>query len=67
MTDELDAIPKVFREFDITDPNGPRCDFYMKEGPLASSYDQYFTRMISVQLTLLGYVVEDFPEINHDR
>lgn len=58
---DLVTIPKVFREFDMTDPNGVRCDFYMQSGPLVSSYDQYMTTLISVELMTLGYQIEDYP------
>jgi hypothetical protein len=61
MTQEL-MQQKVFREFDMTDPNGVRCDFYRKEGPIASTYCGYLTSVISVELTLAGYQIEDFPK-----
>lgn len=61
MTSNLQETPIVFREFDLTDPNGVRCDFFMESGPLVSSYDRNLTMMISILLVGTGYKIEDFP------
>jgi len=66
MTQEL-MRHKVFREFDLTDPDGVRCDFYREEGPLASTYCKYLTSVISIELTIAGYQIEDFPSVSEAK
>ena len=63
MTKEITTQPKVIREWDLVDPQGVRVDFYMENGPIASSYDQMITTMISIELTILGYQIEDYPQV----
>ena len=63
MTEGLTTRPKVIREWDLVDPQGVRVDFYMENGPIASSYDQMVTTMISIELTILGYQIEDYPQV----
>jgi hypothetical protein len=62
MTQELDQF-KVFREFDFTDPNGVRCDFYGANGPIASVYCRYLTSVISAEIYLAGNLIEDYPAV----
>lgn len=50
----------IFREF-VQDQHGMRCDFYSEVGPIAQSYCSYVTTLLSVEMTLLGFVIEDFP------
>ena len=63
MTEGITTRPKVIREWDLTDPQGVRVDFYMDKGPIASSYDQMITTLISIELTILGYQIEDYPQV----
>ena len=67
MTNDLQTIPKVFREFDLTDPNGVRCDFYTQQGPVASTYCRALTGLISVELVMSGYDLEDYPRVSSDE
>ena len=61
----MDDLPKVFREFDPTDSNGLRVDFFTDKGPICSTYDKYITILVTVELLSLGYEVEDFPKVAH--
>lgn len=63
----LQTTPKVFREFDLTDPNGVRCDFYTQQGPLASTYCCSLTSLISIELVLAGYDLEDYPRMGNNK
>ena len=64
---DLQTIPKVFREFDMTDPNGVRCDFYTQQGPLASTYCRALTSLISIELVMSGYDIEDYPRVDNNK
>lgn len=55
---------KIMREFDMVDPFGVRCDFYNQEGPIASVYCKTLTMIISAELVMRGYDIEDYPRAN---
>lgn len=65
--DDNPKLPKIFREFDITDRNGLRVDFFTERGLICSAYDQYITILITVGLMALGYEVEDYPEVGETK
>lgn len=67
---EQSKPPKVFCEIvpvsdlDNGSKSPARFDFYGDMGMIASCYDIYIASVVRAEIQMLGYVVEDFPDVS---